>query len=47
MRILVVEDDRDLNTQLAEALRDAGYIVDSALTARRGISSATASPTTR
>ena len=30
MRILVVEDDKDLNRQLAEALSDAGYVVDRA-----------------
>ncbi|WP_455477331.1 response regulator transcription factor [Bartonella sp. B41] len=30
MRILVVEDDRDLNHQLAEAIRNAGYVSDSA-----------------
>ena len=30
MRILVVEDDPDLNRQLAEALGDAGYAVDRA-----------------
>jgi two-component system OmpR family response regulator len=30
MRILVVEDDRDLNRQLVEALTDAGYVTDSA-----------------
>ena len=36
MRILVVEDDRDLNTQLAEALRDAGYVVDSAYDGEEG-----------
>ncbi|BCP52843.1 DNA-binding response regulator [Kaistia sp. 32K] len=30
MRILVVEDDPDLNRQLAEALKTAGYVVDSA-----------------
>jgi two-component system OmpR family response regulator len=30
MRILVVEDDKDLNRQLAEALVDAGYVVDRA-----------------
>jgi len=29
MRILVVEDDADLNRQLCEALGDAGYAVDS------------------
>src|ERR1700690_2359685 len=28
MRVLVVEDDADLNRQLAEALREAGYAVD-------------------
>lgn len=28
MRILVVEDDRDLNRQLADALKAAGYAVD-------------------
>jgi two-component system OmpR family response regulator len=30
MRILVVEDDPDLNRQLSEALKTAGYVVDSA-----------------
>ncbi|WP_162901404.1 response regulator transcription factor [Breoghania sp. L-A4] len=30
MRLLVVEDDEDLNRQLVEALRDAGYAVDAA-----------------
>jgi two-component system OmpR family response regulator len=30
MRILVVEDDPDLNRQLTEALKTAGYVVDSA-----------------
>ncbi len=30
MRLLVVEDDPDLAGQLGEALRDAGYVVDSA-----------------
>ena len=30
MRILIVEDDRDLNRQLYEAFTDAGYVVDSA-----------------
>ncbi len=28
MRLLVVEDDPDLNRQLAAALRDAGYVID-------------------
>lgn len=30
MRLLVVEDDRDLNRQLVEALTEAGYVVDTA-----------------
>ena len=30
MRILVVEDDIDLNRQLCEALQEAGYVVDTA-----------------
>jgi two-component system, OmpR family, response regulator len=30
MRILVVEDDRDLNNQLAQALKENGYVVDTA-----------------
>lgn len=30
MRILIVEDDRNLNRQLAEAVKNAGYISDSA-----------------
>ena len=30
MRILVVEDDTDLNRQLVAALEEAGYVVDSA-----------------
>lgn len=30
MRVLVVEDDADLSRQLAEALRQAGYVVDTA-----------------
>lgn len=30
MRILVVEDDPDLNRQIVDALVDAGYVVDSA-----------------
>jgi two-component system OmpR family response regulator len=30
MRLLVVEDDPDLNRQLVTALQDAGYVVDSA-----------------
>lgn len=30
MRILIVEDDRDLNRQLEQAFTDAGYVVDKA-----------------
>ncbi|AQX21694.1 two-component system, OmpR family, response regulator [Bartonella sp. CDC_skunk] len=30
MRILIVEDDRDLSHQLAKAIKDAGYVFDSA-----------------
>ncbi|MEM8797774.1 MAG: DNA-binding response regulator, partial [Pseudomonadota bacterium] len=30
MRILVVEDDEDLNRQLVTALTDSGYAVDTA-----------------
>lgn len=30
MRLLVVEDDRDLNRQLVDALKGAGYVVDAA-----------------
>ncbi|MEW5963545.1 MAG: response regulator transcription factor [Pseudomonadota bacterium] len=36
MRILVVEDDRDLNRQLVSALIDAGYAVDSAADGEEG-----------
>ena len=36
MRLLVVEDDRDLNRQLAEALRQAGYAVDVAFDGEEG-----------
>lgn len=36
MRILVVEDDRDLNRQLTEALGDAGYVTDSAFDGEEG-----------
>lgn len=36
MRILVVEDDRDLNKQVSQALRDAGYIVDYAFNGEEG-----------
>lgn len=36
MRVLVVEDDADLNRQLCEALKDAGYAVDSASDGEEG-----------
>lgn len=36
MRVLVVEDDKDLSRQLAEALRDSGYAVDTALDGEDG-----------
>lgn len=36
MRILVVEDDRNLNGQLATALREAGYVVDCAFDGEEG-----------
>jgi two-component system OmpR family response regulator len=36
MRILVVEDDPDINRQLAAALRDQGYVVDAARDGEEG-----------
>lgn len=36
MRLLVVEDDKDLNRQLAIALRDADYVVDTAFDGEEG-----------
>lgn len=36
MRLLVVEDERDLNRQLAEALTDAGFAVDAAYDGEEG-----------
>lgn len=36
MRILVVEDDRDLNRQLTDALAEAGYVVDQAFDGEEG-----------
>jgi len=36
VRLLVVEDDPDLNRQLVEALNDAGYVVDSASDGEEG-----------
>jgi two-component system OmpR family response regulator len=36
LRVLVVEDDRDLNRQLVSALTEAGYAVDSAFDGEEG-----------
>lgn len=36
MRLLVVEDDMDLNRQLVTALEEAGYVVDSAFDGEEG-----------
>jgi two-component system OmpR family response regulator len=36
LRLLVVEDDPDLNRQLATALEDAGYAVDRAFDGEEG-----------
>ncbi|MEM7303615.1 MAG: response regulator, partial [Pseudomonadota bacterium] len=36
MRLLVVEDDKDLNRQLVEALEEAGYVVDKAFDGEEG-----------
>lgn len=36
MRILVVEDDKDLNRQLTRALSEAGYAVDAAMDGEEG-----------
>ena len=36
MRVLIVEDDRDLNRQLVSALTDAGYAVDAAFDGEEG-----------
>jgi two-component system OmpR family response regulator len=36
MRILVVEDDPDLNRQIVQALSDAGYVVDKATDGEEG-----------
>ena len=47
MRILLVEDDRDLQRLLKKALGDAGYVVDAASDGEEDTSSATPSPMTR
>lgn len=36
MRVLVVEDDKDLNRQVSDALSDAGYVVDRAYDGEEG-----------
>ena len=36
MRVLVVEDDADLNRQLVQALKEAGYAVDAATDGEEG-----------
>lgn len=36
MRVLVVEDDEALNSQIADALRESGYIVDTAFDGEEG-----------
>ncbi len=36
MRLLVVEDDKDLNRQLVDALQEAGYVVDAAFDGEEG-----------
>jgi two-component system, OmpR family, response regulator len=36
MRLLVVEDDPDLNRQISAALEDAGYVVDKAMDGEEG-----------
>ena len=36
MRILVVEDDPDLNRQLVAAIQEAGYVVDAATDGEEG-----------
>jgi two-component system OmpR family response regulator len=46
VRLLVVEDDPDLNRQLAAALTDAGYVVDRAFDGEEGHILARPSPMT-
>ncbi|MCB1487021.1 MAG: response regulator, partial [Bauldia sp.] len=36
MRVLIVEDDADLNRQLATAMKEAGYAVDTATDGEEG-----------
>ena len=44
MRLLVVEDDPDLNRQLTTALTDAGYVVDRAYDGEEGLEKVQANP---
>lgn len=44
MRLLVVEDDRDLNRQLVTAFEQAGYVVDRAFDGEEGLFLATTEP---
>ena len=44
MRLLVVEDDRDLNRQLVAALEQAGYVVDRAFDGEEGLFMASTEP---
>ena len=37
MRVLIVEDDASLNRQLVSALKEAGYVVESALDGEQGL----------
>ncbi len=46
MRLLVVEDDRDISRQLVAALTDAGYAADAAFDGEGGAISARPSHTT-
>jgi len=46
LRLLVVEDDPDLNRQLATALADAGYVVDRAYDGEEGHFLVRVNPTT-
>ncbi len=36
MRLLVIEDDKDLNRQISQALEEAGYVVDTAFDGEEG-----------
>lgn len=47
MRVLIVEDEPDLGTQLKNTLEGAGYAIDLATDGEEGISSAPPRITTR